>query len=73
MDKQAFDLMMSRFDGLEKGISDLKTSIKDQNGRVRSLEDTRSHQRGIMAAGGVAVTVFSGFATWVVNHLWPTQ
>ncbi len=36
--------------------------------RLSSLEETRAKQRGVMAAGGAAVTMFSGLASWIGRH-----
>lgn len=69
MNKQAFDLMMARFDSLEDGIGHIKGVLDDQDRRIGSLDDTRSNQRGIMLGGGAAVTFFAGVATWIVDHM----
>lgn len=70
MDKQAFDLMMKRFDSVENGISDLKEGMGLYGERIESLEDTRTQQRGIMIGGGAVVTFFAGLAAWLVDHFY---
>ena len=69
MDKQAFDLMMKRFDTIEEGIGDIKSTMVSQDGRILSLENTRTNQSGIMVGGGAVVTFFAGVVTWLVDHL----
>lgn len=36
--------------------------------RIKSLEDTRTSQRGMMLGGGAVVTFFAGISAWVVDH-----
>jgi hypothetical protein len=73
MDKQAFDLMMKRFDHIDKNMGDIKSTMVSQDGRILSLENTRTNQRGVMIGGGAVVAFFSGIVVWVVNHLWGSQ
>lgn len=55
-----------------KSIDDRTARIEDkmdaQGDRIASLEQTRAKQRGIMTAGGAAVTLFSGIAAWFGGH-----
>lgn len=69
MDQQAFDLMMSRFDNIDENLSDIKLSSGKHEKRIRSLEDTRTSQKGIMIGGGTAVTTLAGAVTWLINTL----
>lgn len=75
MDKQLFDMMRDRFDGLEtrmdKGFTEVKSQMTEQQGhtneRLGSLEKTREQQRGIMIGGGVVVSAVSSFFAWLVS------
>ena len=68
MDKQAFDLMMSRFDNLDGSIDEIKGMQKDHGTRLGSLEETRAKQRVSLSILSVLVTTFSGVASWLASH-----
>lgn len=47
---------------IKETLSDIKTLLKEQNGRVRKNEQAIS---AITAIGGVLSVVFSGFIAWL--------
>lgn len=65
MDKQAFDLMMSRFDNLDSSIDEVKTMQVGHGERLGSLETTRTKQRTALSIFGVFVTAFSTICSWI--------
>lgn len=69
MDKQAFDLMMARFDNIDTNIEQVKGGMKGHNDRLTSLEETRTKQRTVMTVGSVFVTFFSTAISWVIAHV----
>jgi uncharacterized coiled-coil protein SlyX len=47
---------------IKESVDEIKSMVKEQNGRVRSLEQQTS---AIKAIGSVVITVFSGIIGWI--------
>ena len=47
---------------IKESVDEIKSMVKEQNGRVRSLEQQTSAMKAI---GSVVVTVFSGIIGWI--------
>ncbi len=65
MDKQAFDLVMKRFDSLDSSIGEVKGLCNDLDVRTTSLEGSRIRQRAAISLGGFVVTIFSTVCSWL--------
>ena len=75
MDEQTFHLLMSRFDGLEDKIGDLRDEVAAElsgaggvKARVRALEDDKTVRAGVMIGGGVVVTALSSLGGFLAAH-----
>lgn len=71
MDKQAFDLMMARFDRIEEGQEKLhstfSTNFEDHSSRINVLEKKDVHRTGVMIGGGAVITFLSGIVSWIMK------
>ena len=47
---------------IKESVDEIKSMVKEQNGRVRSLEQQTSAMKAI---GSVVITVFSGIIGWI--------
>lgn len=52
----------SELSQIKESVDEIKTLVKEQNGRVRVLEKETS---GIKAIGSVLSIVFAGFISWL--------
>jgi len=64
MDKQAFDLLMKRFDRVDQDNAEIKKAAQDSTTRISTLEKKDAHRTGIMVGGGAVITFFSGLVSW---------
>jgi len=54
----------SEISHIKEAVDEIRSLVKEQNGRVRTLEQQTS---AIKATGSVIAVVFSGFLGWLFN------
>lgn len=64
-----FSRVMSRLDTQDETLKQILAEVKRTNGRVTSLETSRSVGKGQMAVISVVVTGTLGAASWLASHL----
>lgn len=59
-----FARVLQRMDAQDRMLEEIRTQVTKTNGRVTALEHERWHQRGIMAALTIAITVGWEYIKW---------